>query len=292
MSNDILARVAQAKAAAEERLSRSGGGGPRTMFWKPKNGANNIRVMPAWTDSVEDFKFQFWREIAQHWNVSEEQKAPITCPRKTPGLTGDCPICEFIDTVKNDQDPKAVQLVRDVRAKVTFLFNIVDMKDPVYTAADVAEWTRDRPDNECPYEVGSPKIQVYAAPLTVYDAILGIINTSRQNITDLNTGRTISIHRFGNKDPRLTRYQVTPHLEAERFDLKGAELPQLHQHGALLDYSDIKKALDSGVGSKATSMVLGSGAKAAAALPAATARKARSEEADLAADLWSVLDNS
>jgi hypothetical protein len=291
MSTSLLERVAKAKAEAEDRLSRGGNNGPRANFWKPKNGPNHLRIMPAWTDSVEEFKNQFWREVAQHWRVSEDQKGPITCPKKTPGMDGDCPICEFVDELKQDKDnAKASQLISDIRAKTTYMYNVVDLQDAVYTAADTAEWTKARPDAECPFEVGSPKVQLYAAPLTLHDSILGIITTSRKDITRLADGRGIVLTKFPNKDPKLTRYQITPDLDAEEFDLGDTTLPQLHQQGQTMDYAEMTKVLKSGVGAAATSRALGSGKKAAA-LPATTkAAGSKSSGDDLEAELRSQLD--
>ncbi len=253
----VLDKVAKAKVAAEERLSR--GGGPRARFWKPKNGDNTIRVMPPWLNPTHDPEFevpeavefydgQFWRQVAQHWRVSDDQKGPILCPKETPGITGACPICEFVAELKQDKsDVQAQALVKEIRAKTTYLLNIVDVNDAVYTADDVAEHAKNRPDDDCPYAPGDSKVQLYAAPLTVYDAILGLITANKRDITLFDTGRNIVITRHPNKNPIKTRYTVVPDFDASGFEMRGT-LPALHQQGFLMDYDKMLDLLHSGVG--------------------------------------------
>jgi hypothetical protein len=254
---NVLDKVAAAKEEAEERLSR--GGGPRAQFWKPKNGDNTVRVMPPWLNpghdpdfevppAVEFYDGQFWRQVAQHWNVSEDQKGPILCPKQTPGLSGACPICEFVAELRQDKsDTKAQALVKEIRAKTTYLLNVVDVNDSVYTADDAAEWTKTRPDNDCPFKPGDTKVQLYAAPLTVYDAILGLITANKRDITRFDTGRNIIITRHPNQNPIKTRYTVVPEFDPSGFELLG-ELPALHQQGFLMDYDKMLDLLHSGVG--------------------------------------------
>jgi len=253
----VLDKVMKAKQEAEERLSR--GGGARAQFWKPKNGTNTIRIMPPWTNPTHDeslvlsddlsfYADQFWREVAQHWGLSEDQRGPIVCPDKTPGLSGDCPVCEFVAELRADKsNVQAIELAKDIRAKTAYLYNVVDMKDPVYTAADVAEYTKERPDAECPFKPGDAKVQIYAAPLTVHDAILGMISANKQDVTRLDTGRGVVITRYPNKDPKKTRYSVVPDFDARPFELSGA-LPALHQQGFVMEYDKMMELLQSGVG--------------------------------------------
>jgi len=287
MSN-VLAKVAAAKAAAEERLARTGGGA-RAQFWKPKAGQNHIRIMPAWTDKEEEYADQFWREVAQHWNVSSEQKGPILCPLKTPGLNGPCPICEFVNELKKDKtNVQAKALVKDIRAKTTYLLNVVDAKDPEYTAEDVATWTQANPGEEAPYAAGDAKIQVYAAPLTVYDMILGMITTGGRDITKLEDGRGIIVTKFPAKDPKMTRYQVNCDMDPSAYNPGETEFPQLHQVGFTMSYEEMLATLHEGVGGDfIASLPEGGSSKslpaqtAAATPPAPAAQTAEAPEEDL-----------
>src|SRR5687768_3387414 len=95
------AKLNKQKEELEARMARGGGAGS-IKWWKPVNGVNRIRILPGWTDEGE-YAGQFWREVAQHWGVSEDVKGPILCPRETPGLNGSCPICAFVDELKNEK---------------------------------------------------------------------------------------------------------------------------------------------------------------------------------------------
>lgn len=297
----VLDKVNKAKAAAEERLSR--GGGPRAQFWKPKNGDNTVRIMPPWLNPAHDtdyavpeklefYEGQFWRQVAQHWNVSEDQKGPILCPKETPGLEGDCPICEFVAQLKADKsDVQGQALVKEIRAKTTYLLNVVDSTDSVYTADDVAEWTKSRPDNDCPFQPGDSKVKLYAAPLTVYDAILGLITTSGRDITRLDKGRNIVITRHPNKNPIKTRYTVVPEFDDSGFELRG-ELPALHQQGFLMDYDKMLDLLQDGVGGNfVQALPEGTSEPTSAPTPPPAEEQERSQ-ADLAAALQSATSGS
>ena len=126
----ILDIVAQQKQKNDEHLNRSGGRAS-ARFWRPENGDNHIRVMPQWKDDLDG---QFWREVHQHWNVSEDQKGPVLCPKETPDLEGDCPICDLVQALRREakSNPQAKQLANELRAKKTFFLNVVVDKDPVY----------------------------------------------------------------------------------------------------------------------------------------------------------------
>lgn len=282
----VLDKVQQAKQEVEERLSR--GGGMRAQFWKPKNGENLIRVMPPWTNPTHDpelelspdlqfYEDQFWRQVAQHWNVNpEEQRGPILCPKETPGLEGDCPICEFVTELKSDKkNVQAQELAKEIRAKTAYLYNIVDMNDSEYTAEDVAEFKKSRPGDDVPFQPGDTKVQIYAAPATVHDAILGMITGNKRDITRLDTGRAVIIERHPNKDPKKTRYSVTPHFDASEFELKSA-LPALHQQGFTMEYAKMLDLLQDGVGGDYLAALPEGGGKV---LPETTTEVPASEDA-------------
>lgn len=276
--SSIVERAQQAKQATEEKLKRGGGSMPSLRWWRPANGKNQIRVMPPW-DKDGEFKDQFFREVAQHWNIGDEQKAPVLCPKQTPGLEGDCPICEFVEALKADKtDVKAQKLAKEFRAKTAYLLNVVSLKDPEYTAEDVAEFKQNQPDKDCPFEVGDPKVQVYACPLTVFDSIVGLIASSGKDITRLKDGRNITINKIANKDRFKTRYEVYPDFDPSEFELpENHELPDLCQVGFKMNYDEMLDLLNSGEGSNHTA-ALPSGA--AASLPASSKASKSPEEDD------------
>jgi len=240
----ILDIVKQQKERNAEHLSR-GGSRSSARFWRPENGENNVRVMPQWKDDLEG---QFWREVAQHWNVSDDQKGPVLCPKETPDLEGDCPICDVVQALRADKsNVEAQKLSKDLRAKKTFFLNVVVDKDPVYTASDVAEYKQSRPEAECPFSVGDPKIQIYACPITIFDQILGIIHSSGKDITDLREGRGIRINKIPNKDRLKTRYEVYPDLDPSDTGFGDTlELPALHEVGFTMDFAGLVKLLGDG----------------------------------------------
>lgn len=230
------------KAKLSEELNR---GGPRAKFWRPNNGANTIRVMPGWSNEAP-YKGQFWREIGQHWGVSPEQKGPVLCPKATPDLDGDCPICDFVEKLRKDKtNVQSQETAKEIRAKKAFLLNIVDTNDPVYTAKDVAEEKQAKPDRDVPFEAGSPKIQVYACPKTIFDQILDTIMQNDIDITSLEAGYDLTISRSG--AGMTTRYSVTPKLKPSSADV-GADdaLPALDQVGYAMDYAGMVALLTAG----------------------------------------------
>ncbi len=253
----VLDKVRAAKKATEERLSRGGGSGSNAKFWRPEAGENVIRIMPAWTqDASSLFYQQFWREVAQHWGVSKDQKGPILCPKNTPGLKGDCPICDFVEELKADKtNVDGVKIARNIRAKTAYLMNIVDKKDPVYTATDVAEFAQSNPDKDCPFAAGDLKVQIYACPISIFDNILGMVSTTGDDITDADSGREITITKIPHKDKFKTRYQVMPAFKpasvASEFGLdefKVETLPALENVGYQLAYDKLLDLLHEGVG--------------------------------------------
>jgi hypothetical protein len=271
----ILDKVREQKERTQEQLSR-GGGRSAARFWRPENGDNKVRVMPQWKDDLDG---QFWREVAQHWNVADDQKGPVLCPKETPDLDGTCPVCELVQSLRADKsNTEAQRLAKDMRAKKTYFLNVVVEKDPVHTAQDVAEFKQNRPDADCPFKVGSPKIQIYACPLTIFDQILGIIHSSGQDITDLTNGRGIRINKIPNKDRLKTRYEVYPDLDASDTGYTDPVLPALDKVGFTLDRDGMLQLLDGG---RAAEFVISAGL--GTALPAPTpAPAAEDKEAESA----------
>lgn len=240
-----MSKIASQKAALEERLTPKSGGGAK--FWRPNTGDNKIRIMPPW-ESEGFFEGQFWREVGQHWNVNPENKGPMLCPDKTPGLEGECPVCEFVDTLRQDKgNVEAQELVKQIRAKTAYFLNVVDLSDPVYTAQDVAEYTQERPDKDVPFEAGNPKIQVYAAPSTVFNQILGIIKVNQIDITDLSEGHDIVISKKG--AGLTTKYETQLIIKATTSDVsEDVTLNDLSKVGRVFKYDELLTALTSGVG--------------------------------------------
>lgn len=245
-----LAKVSATKKALTESLNRSGGSGGGFKFWTPKAGKNKVRIMPCWTSDEDSPHYGVcWREVTQHWNISDSSP-PVICKRRTPTLEGDCPVCDLWDELKNyKRDPDAQGLRKKIRPKKTYFLDIVDFSDPEYTAEDVAAWTEERPDKDVPFEVGDPKLQVYAAPSTVFDPIISFIEVNQLDISDLETGHDVLIKKIPHKDRMLTRYEVQVLVKSTPAPVKiGSldELLDLSEVGFVMDESELMTRLTEG----------------------------------------------
>lgn len=250
------------KAAQELQARMNRGGGPSMRFWKPANGKNTVRILPAWTEEGV-FAGQFFREVHQHWNVTEES-GPVLCPKKTPEASHDkeCPICDFVEQLRAQKsNVQAQELAKELRAKVAYLFSIVDLNDPEYTAKDVAEWKKDRPDSDCPFEVGDIKIQCYAAGTTVANDIMNIVIANEMDITDVESGNNVYITKIPNKNPMQTKYTVTPEIKKTKAPITAStKLPDLSKIGKVQSYDDLVKLLGEGPAGSFKSLPANAGA--------------------------------
>lgn len=251
MGIDISKAIA-AKQQLEAVMSRSGNFSS-VKFFKLANGKNKIRILPPWSNANVA-----WREVFQHWGINDSHKAPILCPNKTPGLGHSCPICDWVEELKqHEDDPVAMETVNRTRAKRAFLMQIIDYASPTYTVSDMAEWEKASPDKEAPFAVGDPKIQVYSATISIMDSVLGLIGETGTDITDLENGRDLTINRQYNKSqPMLTKYEVIPQftptkapITAEQFDKLKVNLDTI---GKVYEPSKLAELLTDGVGAGST----------------------------------------
>lgn len=264
-----------------EKLNKKTGSSAK--FWRPNAGDNRIRILPGWAEEG-DYAGQFWREVAQHWGVSEEQAGPVVCPKQTPYLEGDCPICDFVEALKQDKgDVRAQELVKQLRAKTAYLLNVVDMKDPTYTAADVAEYKKNRPEGDVPFQVGDTKVQVFAAPATVFNQILNSIQVNQVDITDPTSGHDINIRKDGKG--LTTKYTVGLQLKASAAP--ACSPIELDQVGRVLSTDKLMELLVSGAGGEYTAMLPSSTRATSAAAQSADIEDALGDADDIAADLAS-----
>ncbi len=253
MSLDI-GRVAAAKLVVEAALARTSGSGAK--FWNPANGKNRIRILPPWTDEGPH-KGDAWREVHQHWRVNDDHKGPILCPAKTPGMGGECPICAYVDVLKSQtSDPVAMQMASDIRAKRSYLMQLIDYANPAYTAGDVADYTKANPGKDVPFESGEPKIQVYSAPISVMDGVMNAIVENELDITHLTKGKDLVLDKQYNKsNPMLTKYAVTLLVKEQVAPITAAEFEQkkvkIDQVGRVYDTAKLRELLATGVGADA-----------------------------------------
>lgn len=289
MSFDIN-KVLAAKQALTAQLARGGGGGAK--FWNPQNGKNKVRILPGWeTDPNSNHYGVFWREVAQHWRVNEEQKAPLICPAKTKFVEKPCPICDFVDSLKEQKDdPVAQELANEIRAKKAWLVQIIDLAHPTYTSGDLAEFKKSFPDKDPSFDVGDPKLQVYPCPQTVFDSILTLVSNTKKDVTNLTKGYDLIIDRQYNKaNPKLTKYQVSPaDFDATPAPISEAEFAEkkidLANVGRMFEFEKLHQLLSEGVGADFSLPALPSNSSKAKAVSAFTAPAVEDDD-DLATTL-------
>ena len=209
-----LQKMQETKAELDAKAALRAAGGAR--FWKAKVGNSKIRLLPPWTNKGA-FADDFAREVAVHWNVGEENQR-FLCPVKSPGVEGPCPICDLVAQLRKTEDPGDSELANELRPRIQYFSNIVDLEDPVYTQKDVDEYKSRQQDKskEVPFTVGTTKTQVYGYGPSVYEKIVNLFAVLFQDLTDLKTGRDIIITRKGN-DKNNTRYDV---IQADATPLK------------------------------------------------------------------------
>lgn len=243
-----IEKLKKAQADVAARMSR--GNGPSMRYWKPAEGVNRIRILPPWTEEGPDAG-TFWREVWQHWNISEDS-GPLLCPKKTPGAEStECPVCDFVDQLRLQKANVAAQeRAKDLRAKVAYFMSIVDLGDPTYTAKDVTAWKKERPDSEPSFAVGDAKVQVYAATSTIYEQVASIVLNNEMDITDVAAGHNIILTKIGNPSNKmLTRYTVMPDLKKTKAPVPADfVMPDLGKLGRFQSADDMMKALSEGSG--------------------------------------------
>lgn len=84
------------------------GGGSRTEFWKPKDGENNVRIVP--TPDGDPFKEKFF-----HYNVAQ---GGFLCPKKNFG--DNCPVCSFANKLWNEGTEDSKKMAKNLFAKQRF----------------------------------------------------------------------------------------------------------------------------------------------------------------------------
>lgn len=219
---DLIKQRAQEEEA--KALARSAG---PFRFWTPVAGKNKIRIMPPWTDEGKHAGLPY-REVYTHFKVGldEDSQKTLTCVTKTPsdGPKQVCVICAYIEKLRATQQPGDAELAQGMAAKQRFLYNIVDLNDPVFTDQDVAEWkaSQQNKDSECPFAVGDTKLQVYTSGSMVWGDLMNIFSDAGVDITDFNSGHDVILTREG-KD-RRTKYSARANMTPSPFILKGRPL--------------------------------------------------------------------
>lgn len=230
-------KAAEEAAKAENRFQKTA-----RLFWKPKQGQNRVRILPAWTGEGPNAN-QFWRELYVHWGVGpdEENQINFACPRLTPGSENkECPICDEYNRLRGTKDPTDLEAAKELRARQRAYSNIIDLTDPVWTQDDVDELKLQGVE-ELP-EVDSPKIQVFNYGPTILKELLDIF-CDEIDLTDLQEGHNVVITRTG-KDLQ-TQYRVRIETKASPAPVDAE--PSLHDLDEIMPFKEayiMKAALE------------------------------------------------
>lgn len=231
---------ARKKSDAEKvRAAQFSRMGRPVLYWKPKSGTNDIRILPAWTDQGPNAS-QFWREIFIHWGVGAIQDPDpdntfaIPCCRKTEhawfflnlpeGSQPKCKVCEYVDKLKSTRDPADLEMAKNLRAKQRIFSNIIDLTDATWIKDDIKAFKESGVKEEFLPKVGDPKIQVFSYGPTIFN---GILDYYQDNIdlTDLDQGRDIKIERIGMD--KNTDYRVRPSMNPSKAPIKAKQADSL-----------------------------------------------------------------
>lgn len=87
-------------------------------FFKPKEGKNQVRILPPWNDEG-----LFFLEATAHYGLKKEGRdIPIPCSGKA-----DCPICQFIRKMEKG-GKEDTKLAKRLASRTKFYVNILDRK--------------------------------------------------------------------------------------------------------------------------------------------------------------------
>ena len=199
-----LGKVKDRQKQEEQKAAARASGGQRYLD-KLQVGENPLRILPPWTDEGPNAN-DFCREIYQHWGVDPNNpKAPVTCPKRTHGLDGECPICDYVQALRKTGDPGDAERAAKIMAKVRYYSNVIDLNDPVFTQKDLDE--AKAAGREVKFSVGDTKVKIWRYGASIYKGILDYFSTLKTDITDLQSGRDVVVMRKGT-GVQDTKYNV------------------------------------------------------------------------------------
>ena len=147
------------------------------QFWTPKEGMNNVRILPPWNDEGV-----FYKEVPSHFSVGPQNKM-FVCNAKLGH--GSCVVCDTVTKLLQSSSKDDVKLAEDMRVQLRVLYNIVDLDDPA---------------------IG---VQIMSTgPKIFRDVLSYFADPEWGDLTDPETGYDISIQRSGTGFQ--TQYTVRP----------------------------------------------------------------------------------
>lgn len=173
------------EALKKKLQEKESSGGGDISFYRPVTGRNEIRILPA-----KDGGNDFFAEAGTRWNVGpDNKKVFVPVPMDEP-----CPIREFVDVLKESDDPDDKALAKKMRYSTRYLFNVIN------TALD-------------PNDENYGKVQIYEAPATVFKAVLKyLVDPDYSDLIDPENGYNIVVEKTG--AGLKTEYSVRPRKES------------------------------------------------------------------------------
>lgn len=174
----------------EAKKLRESTGLSSVSWWKPDVGGNLIRILPNKHFS-EDPEAVFFKKLLVHWGVGPDN-IRVTC-RKTLGEEENCPICAYVQELRDSGNPEDGSLADRMEAQTRFVMNIIDVNDV------------------------SKGIQAFEASKGLFGAIIPYFydpewydeKDPHSGLDSLTKGHNITINRVGT-GMRDTRYTVVP----------------------------------------------------------------------------------
>ena len=161
---------------AAVQAAKVGGG---SEFWTPPDGTSRVRVMPPWSEDVEDF----WFTTGTHYNVGPDGKV-VACPALSNVREG-CFLCRIARRLaKGDEDE--AQESDEISARPRVMLTIVDMDD---------------------IEAGP---QVWACPITIFRKIRKLFLNEDEwgDMISFEDGYCLDVEKTGSL--KQTRYELIP----------------------------------------------------------------------------------
>jgi len=195
--------------------------------WEPKEGENNIRILPHSTEYFKGTVAEFVYAYLIHYNIGSERKTAAVCPRGSVQATK-CPICEASSVLYRSNDDKDKELASDLYHKKRYLANVLDLGNT---------------------EKG---VQIYEFGPRVYNKLMKYVASGLfGDILDLEKGRNIILSKtIPGGNARMTEYDVIvspEHTNITKY-LPQDYLQKIDDLGKLVpkakSYEDLKAILE------------------------------------------------
>lgn len=156
----------------------------KTPYIKIKSGTEyTFRVLPPSTNTGP-YAYQHYIEIGQHWNLESPTYAPgknipLLCPKRTKHHEhgkGSCYICDQVKALFDSGDSDDETRARELNARRSFVYQVIDRDDPVWTGGET-----DLGIDDFPEKVGLPKVKFLQIPYMAHKQLGDYLTDSHYN---------------------------------------------------------------------------------------------------------------